>query len=188
MKTSLKLQEVAEVLAALDLKSSISEAIDVLKDKMVDLEELPLAVVYALPIADGSVLRRETQTFCPSQPFFAIRLGQYCLDISTNWKIGWEKVLEERRKDKDAPMWQLPPLTLLTHLSKRVEEVNTVLEKFGRHPLHRGWYRSKDKNENGETMVFNIITGQAIPESEAKRYDICVRLCYFCEKLIKKKD
>ena len=79
MKTSLKLQEVAEVLAALDLKSSISEAIDVLKDKMVDLEELPLAVVYALPIADGSVLRRETQTFCPSQPFFAIRLGQYCL-------------------------------------------------------------------------------------------------------------
>ncbi len=53
MKTSLKLQEVAEVLAALDLKSSISEAIDVLKDKMVDLEELPLAVVYALPIADG---------------------------------------------------------------------------------------------------------------------------------------
>ena len=99
----------------------------------------------------------------------------------SNWKTGWEKELAARREDKDAPMWQLPSLAVLTHLSKKVADVNKVLEKFGLHLLHRGWYRSCEKYENGETKVFNIITGKVAPESEVRRYDICARLCYFAE-------
>jgi len=180
MKNLQKLQDVAEMLAALNLEMPFSEIMNAVEKKMMSLEKLPLPVVYALPAIDGTLFYTESQRFCPRLKCSAVRLGQYCLDSSVNWGVKWEKQLDERTQDENAPIWQLPPLSLLSHLSKRVNEVNAVLAKFGACSLHPGWYRSCEQDENGVYKVFNINTGETALEANIQRFDICARLCYFC--------
>lgn len=182
MKKLEKLQEVAELLAVLDLKTSFPETIDVIKEKLAEMQELPLAVIYRVPMHDGSFFLSETRTFCSSLPCAAIRLGKYCLDSVCLWTDNWEEKIKERQEVENAPMWQLPSLTVLTHLSKRIVEVDSILDRFVLHPLYKGWYRSSEKDENGNCLVFNILTGETASEADLKREDICIRLCYFCEK------
>lgn len=176
-----KLKEVADLIAAMDLKTSFPETADVLKEILAEIEELPLAVVYKFPWHDGSVSLSETRSFCASLPCTATRLGKYCLDISSLWADNWEDKISSRNKIDNSPQWMLPPLTVLTHLSKRIDEVDLVLKKFGLHPLHKGWYRSGETDENGVYKVMNIVTGETALETELKRDDICIRLCYFSE-------
>ena len=66
MKKSEKLREVAEVIAALDLKFPFSEIVDHLSEELSALHELPLPVVYKVPTHQGLPLPSASRIFCLS--------------------------------------------------------------------------------------------------------------------------
>ena len=72
MKKSEKLREVAEVIAALDLKFPFSEIVDHLSEELSALHELPLPVVYKVPTHQGLPLPSASRIFCPSLACSAI--------------------------------------------------------------------------------------------------------------------
>lgn len=65
MKKSEKLREVAEVIAALDLKFPFSEIVDHLSEELSALHELPLPVVYKVPTHQGLPLPSASRIFAP---------------------------------------------------------------------------------------------------------------------------
>ena len=65
MKKSEKLREVAEVIAALDLKFPFSEIVDHLSEELSALHELPLPVVYKVPTHQGLPLPSASRISMP---------------------------------------------------------------------------------------------------------------------------
>lgn len=89
MKKSEKLREVAEVIAALDLKFPFSEIVDHLSEELSALHELPLPVVYKVPTHQGLPLPSASRIFLPQSGLF----GNLCRKVLSVQRCQLERTL-----------------------------------------------------------------------------------------------
>lgn len=89
MKKSEKLREVAEVIAALDLKFPFSEIVDHLSEELSALHELPLPVVYKGSDTSGASFAECIADFLPQSGLF----GNLCRKVLSGQRCQLERTL-----------------------------------------------------------------------------------------------
>lgn len=174
MHKQVKLQEVAEILAALDFDA------DMVKNVLADLiptDKLPLRVVYSIDGATQKFLS-EADRFCPNVRLEAIKLDTCYVAAKNYWQIDVDDFIRRKTKEYvNSPQWQLPNADMLQELKAHYDEVNLILQKMKLHTLYPGLYWCQEK---GGVQVFNMTNGQLLPYSAASRFDVCRRL-FFAE-------
>lgn len=172
MNKQVKLQEVAEILAALNMNAE--EVKNVLPD-LIPSEKLPLKVVYSLEGQQQKFLS-ESEFFCPNMRLEAIKLDSCYVAAKNYWQVEVEEFIRRKGKEyANSPKWQLPDGLMLQELKAHYDDVNFILQKMKLHSLHSGLYLCK---ENDGYKFFDILNGRFLPYSEYSRFDVCRRLFY----------
>ncbi len=172
MNKQVKLQEVAEILAALNMNAE--EVKNVLPD-LIPKEKLLVNVVYGIDGRQQKFLS-ESEFFCPNMRLEAIKLDTCYVAATNYWQVEVEEFIRRKVKEyANSPQWQLPDATMLQELKEHYYDVNAILQKMKLHALHPGLYLCKDKDG---CRVFDILSGKFYPYKEASRFDVCRRLFY----------